>query len=643
MANKHQDKISTRTLNTFKRVFKFGIQPNADNPIDKIQLYKLLKGKDVKGNINTELVKEIFPDDVKALFQYWLTSCHDNLSSWEHMKDLYDDMDTLYYNCAPIAKAIEIISDEVLQADSNNQKIFIEAKPKVKKAIEELFDNINLDALLRPTVSDIVQYGNAGWILGFDNTGVNEVIQINPRYLQERLEFSPYELNAKIKGGDKFISSYRQSVKRIDELIDMIMNKENSVSYYKTYLIGYQVEDSVLPPWKFIHFRNTTNKSPFKPMGVPLYIHAMSPYRQYDAAMGLQVTARGARFPKSVYKLKLPLGGSVTEKFQKATEFMQYMLNAGFGASKKELPGIGEVIVTIEDLYDFQMETPDIDLGKIDDIEMLRDEILDATLLPRRLIDPKDNGFGESGVAYLEQFKPFARLIYRFQSILLENISQLVKIHLIHSGNFTLDEIDFILSMPYPESQTNNDIISSQSSLLDLANSIIETLQDRITDGEKLPPELVKTIYNKFLPYDTDNVDYWIDQAVKFKAEVEEEKEKDEDQKDDSFSFEESKNWKILKESIGLNKLKETVDDICLEKTIDSAFREGTIRNRHILTSKKKNPDLDIMTFEKLNRQKTLKFIEKSIKEEERSNLYEEYKFEVDTDKAMIDEIESEK
>ncbi len=642
MANKHQDKISTKTLNAFKRVFKFGIQPNADNPIDKIQLYKLLKGKDAKGNLSTELVKEIFPDDVKALFQYWLTSCHDNLSSWEHMKDLYDDMDTLYYNCAPIAKAIEIISDEVLQADSNNQKIFIEAKPKVKKAIEELFDNINLDALLRPTVLDIVQYGNAGWILGFDNTGVNEVIQINPRYLQERLEFSPYELNAKIKGGDKFISSYRQSVKRIDELIDMIMNKENSVSYYKTYLIGYQVEDSVLPPWKFIHFRNTTNKSPFKPMGVPLYIHAMAPYRQYDAAMGLQVTARGARFPKSVYKLKLPLGGSVTEKFQKATEFMQYMLNAGFGASKKELPGIGEVIVTIEDLYDFQMETPDIDLGKIDDIEMLRDEILDATLLPRRLIDPKDNGFGESGVAYLEQFKPFARLIYRFQSILLENISQLVKIHLIHSGNFTLDEIDFILSMPYPESQTNNDIISSQSSLLDLANSIIETLQDRITDGEKLPPELVKTIYNKFLPYDTDNIDYWIDQAVKFKIETDEEKD-NENTENDSFSFGESKNWKMLKESIGLNKLKEAVEDICIEKTVESGFKEGTIRNRHILTSKKKNSDLDIMTFEKLNRQKTLKFIEKSIKEKERSNIYEEYKFEVDTDKAMIDEIESEK
>jgi hypothetical protein len=273
---------------------------------------------------------------------------------------------------------------------------------------------------------------------------------------------------------------------------------------------------------------------------------------------------------------------------------------------------------------------------------MLRDEILDSTLLPRRLIDPKDSGFGESGVAYLEQFKPFARLVYRFQSILLENISQLVKIHLIHSGNFTLDEIDFILSMPYPESQTNNDIISSQSSLLDLANSIIETLQDRITDGEKLPPELVKTIYNKFLPYDTDNIDYWIDQAVKFKIETDEEKD-NENTENDSFSFRESKNWKMLKESIGLNKLKEAVEDVCIEKTVESGFKEGTIRNRHILTSKKKNPDLDIMTFEKLNRQKTLKFIEKSIKEKERSNLYEEYKFEVDTDKAMIDEIESEK
>lgn len=637
MSNKHQDKINKKTLNTFKRIFNFGIKPNAENPIDKIQLYKTLKGKDEKGNSKEHLIKEVFPDGIKALFKYWLNDCHDNRDSWQYLQDLYDDMDMLYYNCAPIAKAIEIISDEVLQADSNNQKIFIEAKPKIKKAIEELFDDVGLDALLRPTVSDIVQFGNAGWILGFDNSGVNEVIQINPRYLKERMEFSPYEINNKLNNQDSFLSSYKQSVNRIDELINMILNKENSVSYFKTYLLGFVVEDSVLPPWKFIHFRNTTNKSPFKPMGVPLYIHAMAPYRQYDAAMGLQVTARGARFPKSIYKLKLPPGGSVTEKFQKATEFMNQLLNSGFGTSKKELPGIGEVIVTIDELYDFQMETPDIELGQMDDVEMLRDEILDATLLPRRLIDPKDSGFGESGVSYLEQFKPFARLIYRFQSILLENISQMVKIHLIHSGKFALDEIDFILSMPYPESQTNNDIISSQSSLLDLANSIIETLQDRITDGEKLPPELVKTIYNKFLPYDTDNIDYWIDEALKAKEDADEDSN---NEADDGFRFNE--NWKLLESKVGKRNLKEEVDAIILEKKLDSSLKEGSLKGRHFISSRKKFTDFDILTFEKLNRKKDLKFVEKEMKETDRSNLYEEYKFEADTDKKLQEEVEKE-
>lgn len=501
-----------------RKFFGFQVKPNAVDIKDKIELLKVDKVKDDNGKKTSTVNKEKFNPEIEALWNYWLTGCHDTAKdSWSNMLDVYDDMDLLYFNCAPISKSTEIFIDEILQADSNNQIIFVEGKQKVKKAIEQFFDDISLNSILRPTVADIVQYGNAGWVLGFNGRGIDEIKRINIRYLKERMEFSPVDLNAELQNTKSRVQDYKRSVTAIDDLIDMILNKENVSSYFKEYLIGFVVEDKVLPPWKFLHFRNTTNKSPFAPFGIPTFIHAMAPYRQFDAAMALQIVARGSMFPKSVYKLQLPNVSNPTEKFAKATEFLNELLNSGFGTTKKELPGIGDIIITIEDLFTYDQLAADIDLKGIDDLELLKDDIYDSCLLPRKLIDPKDSAFGDSGAAYVEQFKPFARLVYRFQSILLENIAQLIKIHLMHSGDFELDEIEFTLSMPYPESQTNNDLISAQSSLLDLANNIIGAIEDKVTGGEKLPPELIKTIYNKFLPYDVNTVDFWVDEAVKAK------------------------------------------------------------------------------------------------------------------------------
>jgi hypothetical protein len=677
MANKDYKDLSAdkSVLNRLKGYFKVGIKPSAHDKIDKIQLYKLVRGddKNSKGNFDKKLILDKFPDSVQDLWKYWVESCHDDISSWKDMLNVYEDQDLLYYNCGAISKAIEIVCDEILQADANNQIIFVEGKQKIKKYIENFFQEINLYKNLRSTVKDIIKYGNAVWVLGFDSKGVNEIVQVNPRMLKERMEFSPFELNAKINSTDQFISNYRSSVNRIDDLIDMILNKENSVSYFKTYLIGYQIEEAVLPPWKCIHFRNTTNDSPFKPYGVPMYIHAVAPYRQYDAAMALQVTARGAMFPKQIYKVDLPNITSPTEKFTKATEFMNELLNSGFGTSKKELPGIGDIIITIKDLFDYEVQSYDIDLGKTDDLEMLRDEILDATLLPRKLIDSRDSGFGDSGIAYVEQFKPFARIIYRYQSILMENLTELIKIHLLHTGDFTLDEIEFSLNMPYPESQTNNELISSQSSLLDLANNIIGAIEDKITGGEKLPVELIKSIYNKFLPYDSQIVDFWVDEALKAKDSEEttptEDSRENDYFADDDFQYEDEteeeiagenqevesnstdnnlninvtsqpisenqkrkRKWRIIEKAVGKQKLKEMIDDIIFEQQ-NKTFKEGSIKGKHYYSSKNKSIDFDIMKFEQLCRKKTNKLVEKEIREDERANLYEEYIFTVDDKK----------
>jgi hypothetical protein len=325
------------------------------------------------------------------------------------------------------------------------------------------------------------------------------------------------------------------------------------------------------------------------------------------------------------------------------------MLNSGFGSAKKELPGIGDVIVTIDDLFDYDQISPNIELKGIDDIQLLKDDIYDACLLPRKLIDPSDSGFGDSGVAYIEQFKPFARMVYRFQSILLNNISQLIKIHLMHTGDFELDEIEFSLSMPYPEAQTNNDLISAQSSLLDLANNIIGAIEDRVTGGEKLPPELIKTIYHKFLPYDASTVDFWVDEAIKAKDNGEtipDESDDFDDEPDDvnmgsdepeineegKYNLKERnkrsrKSWRLLESKIGKKKLKETIEDISFECFVNSSLRDGSLRGKHYHTSKNKYTDFNLKEFAEIRKKGLNK-----LKEENKSYVdrFDEYKINAD-------------
>ena len=217
-------------------------------------------------------------------------------------------------------------------------------------------------------------------------------------------------------------------------------------------------------------------------------------------------------------------------------------------------------------------------------------------MVPRSLIDPTDGGFGVSGVSLIEQFKPFARMIYRIQSIFLHNLSQLLKIHLIQTGNFALEDIDFVLSMPYPESQTNSDIIASQSSLVTLAGDIISSLEDKIMGGEKLPVEVIKSIYQKFLPYDDATIEKWLDlPEVSPNSNISDDDEAEEKKKSNKKfkivdSDETIKNWRLLEKKYTKIKLKEAIEEIVLEEK-QKTLREGVIKKRHYYSSRIKDVD----------------------------------------------------
>lgn len=563
--------MSEKKLNFLQKLFKLGFKPKAKDVKDKVFP---LRWNNIKG----VLEKEKLPSFVRTFLDYWMRGCHDSEESWKERHKLFEDMDLLYYNSPVHSRAINLIADEVVQADSNTQPINVEAPKKQKDFILDFYDKIGLYAKLRPIAINLCQYGNAGGIIAMDDSGVEDLILVSPYDIKDRLEFTPYEVAEKINNNDNFLSRYRSKVDRIDMLIQAIQDKENYTSYFKSYLFGYQIADRVLPPWRFLHFRNLTDKSPFKPFGMPLYIHAMAIYRQYDMAMTLQAAKRAAQIPIDHYKVVVPPEGGAgpTEKLQYVIDFFKSLFNTGLRTSKKEGTGIGEIAISIDGLYEYESISPDIDLGKIEDIDLLRKDLFDSSWLPRYMVDPEDSGFGESGVALIQRWKPFARLVFHIQNAILNEIDLLTKIHMIQSGKFTPDEIDYVLSMPYPESQVNREIIDSQSDLLSLANEIIDSLSDKLMDGEPLPDEVVKDIYAQFLPYDDKRIDDWYKNIKKDDDRPEEEKAKIEE------------NWREVKKAFKNTRLKEEIDKVIFDRRQDR-LREGKINNKHYFSSRNIN------------------------------------------------------
>ena len=431
-------------------------------------------------------------------------------------------MDMLLYNSPIFSKALNIYVDETIQADSNMTPLGVEAKnPELEKEILNLFDKININSLLHSITTDIVQYGDACIIPTLTNEGVMDIVQIDPREMQRRFEFIPSEINQKLNGTikTKFNSMYM-----MNDYIEEIEKLDNFSNFFKSFLFGFQVSDVLIAPWKMIHFRNLTSKKPFAPFGMPLLIGSIAPYRQFDSAMTLQMTARGASIPIDHYKLFTEPGMPPTQKLSKVEELLSGLNNAGYFRGNTDETGIGEKIISIEGLFEYDQISPSIDfLSNFRDIETLRDDLILSTNVPRGYYDPDNGSFGNTGAPLIQQFKPFARAVFKVQQILLTGLSDLIKTHLILINKY--DEIeDFALTMPFPESQTNSDHITSQNDLLGLANDILDNLADKFADGgsaSDLPKELIKQIYTQILPYDSSRINDWVEQIINKSTETE--------------------------------------------------------------------------------------------------------------------------
>jgi hypothetical protein len=527
------------------------------------------------------------PSQALTIFNNWLKDSSSGMEKYKHISALFKDMNILFNNNAILSKGILLTADETIQVDDVKTSITVEAKKaKQRQFIEKFYGNINVLDYLWEVAFNIVLYGNAGWMPTFDGTnGITEIIPIDiTTDLKQRIEFSPSEAMKQAKKKGSYVNQLSSNLERMKFLVDTISKESDYSSLYKTYLFGFEVGDILLPPWRFIHFRNVNTNSLFKPWGTPLYMHALAAHKEYEATMALQKMARAFSFPLEVYSLSLPNSGSITDKMESALEFMDDLNNVGLKQVKKDSDGIGERIITIKDVMDIDVVERRMDIDAIKDIEILIDNLIRVTGLPRSFLDPNASSvFGSSGVSLVEQFKPFARLVYKIQSRLLEGLVRMTKIHMLQTKAFSLDEIDFKISLPYPESQADRDRLGVQSDQLRLVNDMIDSIAGKVMgeNDAKLPADVIKSIYLKFLPYQPEWIENIIDKTIAERGASEEE--------GDGTKFEAREYKKIFENKSQINKI---IDETIYEESF-KLTNESVHQGRHFYSSSTMDKDLD--------------------------------------------------
>jgi len=523
-------------------------------------------------NPDLKIAKPVkLPSDLEKMWKWWLSETADSSLTLKNRMDRYSDLDYMYYNNTVISMAVDLYADETVQLDSQSEVLQVTAKKAaVRNYIQDFFTKIGITPkILKAVAFDLALYGDHFWVTTSNLTkGITEIVPIDVKSLTNRLEFNAIEVSKLMRKNKKIYTQLISRQKQLQKLADVLKNGSNDTSsYFRKYLFGFQIEKGIfLPPWNVVHFRRFSTHSEFYPFGRPLLINCISPFRQLQTSKTIVAMARVAKFPKELFEVEVNENMTEVEKWNAVNEARQEWLNLGTEQTGKEDFGVGGKIWTPKGLIDYSLIENRMSVDDISDLEMLRDDMILGTRVPKGYLIVDRASFGTSGQALLQQFKPFGRAVFGIQTCILEELTQLVRLHFIMTNTF-VDE-PFELSMTFPVIEESSDRLRIKSDTIRLANDIITNIQSALGlgRGEALPPNVVKDIFSKLSFLNSEDINKWIDEIKP--------PEISENQK------------KYIQEKVKRINLTMIMEAYFLSKELQK-FEEGIINNRHFYSSSK--------------------------------------------------------
>ncbi len=527
--------------------------------------------KPVKKDTNGNSRKSKLTTEAQKFWDWYTNQTSDNSDTLKNRMDRYEDMDYMIYNDTTVSFSAELYADETAQVDDEFKLIGVSAsKPKVEKEIEKVLNIWGIDQqYIRECAYNLTTYGDSVDVLDVDDSeGITSLTPIDVRDLTDRLEFKLSEVKKRMKKTKAWNSSKNQSVNQYINSLEKD-NVTDLKESYKSYLLGFVLSgDQYAHPWQVNHYRLYSRRSEFWPFGRPMFINLIGPFRQLKTSLNLMALARAMSFPRDVFSVKVDENMTALEQWEAVNEARQEYENLGILNKKNDEFGVGDQIWIPDGLIRRDSESSDVRPENIADIELLRDNLIMGTRIPKGYLIVDRGGWGNSSQSLLQQSKPFGRSVYSIQSAILRNLSHLIRLHFLIKGDFEKEFTDFQLSLNYPVVEEANDRLRMKQDSLRLASDIIDNIKSALgLRNDEVPGDVIRSIFGKFSFLSPDEVDIVVKGFEK-------------DSEDEGSKLSEESKIKLkerLNDEVIYNSYFESV------KKLD--LREGIMNKRHYLTS----------------------------------------------------------
>lgn len=516
------------------------------------------------------------PSSTKKIWDWYVKETNDRLETLKNREDRYKDIDFMIYNEPLASFSVDLYADEIAQADDQFNLITVKAKdPKVETKIRQLFDQWEVDQeYIREVGYNLVAYGDSFEVNEIDEKkGIISSTPVSVYDVTDRLEFKLSETKKAYENNQRY--SYLK-LSSIDKFLKELEKEEKTFDFsksYLSYLFGFVIgSDSFVYPWQVSHYRLETRRSEFFPFGRSLLINLIGPYRQLKTSMNLMALTRALKFPKEVYEVQTSDEMTATDKWAAVEEAKNELQNLGKLNRAKDEFSIGDELWIPEGLLKHDTITNDLSIEDIADIELLRENFIMGTKIPKGyLIADRSGGWGTSGQSLLQQSKPFGRAVYSVQSAILKELAHKIRMHFLMTGEFEKEFTEFQLSLNFPVIEEAADRQRMKQDSLRMANDVIDNIKTALgLRDAAVPPEVVKDIFSKFSFLDPEILNDLVDTLAK-------QIEKPDDQSTENESGRFFESYKRLDESV--------LSTAYFESLRKFDIKECHINGRHYLTS----------------------------------------------------------
>ena len=456
---------------------------------------------------------------LQGLLDSWLTDTTDTQQEITKRMDLIKQIDYAVRTDPYIGQVVKLYADECTQCDLQNQVISIETPdPLMTRRMYELLSIWGVTQnRCHSAIENLAEYGNAFWCNQVSSRGVERIIPLKQHQIKERIEFNPVEVAEKraTKTG-----SFMNAVSKnylLNKMVNGLEAGENYCDIFDKKLFGFTMpgvnngQDIILPPWAITHFR-VDGDGQYSPWGTSILINTLAPFKQLISTIALQSLARVSSFPITLYNVKTSENTDEARQFSTVNKVRMAYDNIGVSpmVGNSEVYSVNTKLWVPKGLLEVDVKKPEVDVKFTDDMEMYQDRVAVASGLPRAYFEKGWGEFGDSAKSLIEQYKPFGRRAYTIQSAFLDGISDLFRLHFAISGEYDY-RVPFTLSMKFPAEETSKSRLDSQTSSIEMANKVVNTVKSAIGagDDEALPAEVVRDIMSKYAFLDPGDLQKW--------------------------------------------------------------------------------------------------------------------------------------